>query len=127
MPSFFDEIVEAADVPPGLAAGLRRRLRSGRRQGEARPSRISLDWVLESCHGTGDWHLGRARYEELVNLRAFDGLDSDGILAIGWEQLERSTRLVPAPPARSIRARRGARCRRTGQVEPPADVRGGAG
>ncbi len=87
IPSFFDEIVEAADSL-GLEAGLRRRLRAA---GDKAASAVAdhLDWVASTLHhGTDDWHLGRARYEELVNLRAFDGLDSDGILAIGWEQLE---------------------------------------
>ena len=37
--------------------------------------------------GTDDWALGRERYDELVGLRAFDGLDADDILAVGEEQL----------------------------------------
>ena len=38
-------------------------------------------------HGTDDWALGRERYDELVSLRAFDGLDADAILQIGQDQL----------------------------------------
>src|SRR4029450_7761131 len=38
--------------------------------------------------GTDEWSLGRERYDELVSLRAFDGLDADAILEIGEGQLE---------------------------------------
>ena len=37
-----------------------------------------------------EWQLGRERYDELLRLRAFDGLDADAILEIGWQQLERN-------------------------------------
>ncbi len=37
--------------------------------------------------GRTSWALGRERYDELVGLRAFDGLDADAILEIGHEQL----------------------------------------
>jgi uncharacterized protein (DUF885 family) len=36
------------------------------------------------------WALGSAEYDELVGLRAFDGLDASHILEIGWEQLKRN-------------------------------------
>ena len=55
---------------------------------------------LEStlADGTDDWALGRERYDELVGLRAFDGLDADAILAIGEEQLalNRAARVAAA-------------------------------
>src|ERR1700690_1651942 len=34
-----------------------------------------------------EWPLGREPYDELVARRAFDGLDADQILEIGYEQL----------------------------------------
>ncbi len=37
--------------------------------------------------GTDDWMLGREAYDELIRLRAFDGLDADAILEIGLQQL----------------------------------------
>ncbi|MEO8469436.1 MAG: DUF885 domain-containing protein [Chloroflexota bacterium] len=87
LPSFFDEIVEAAeelDLPTPLQA----RVRAGtQRAGAAVVDH--LEWVARSLHhGSDEWQMGRERYDELVGLRAFDGLESDAILAIGWEQLE---------------------------------------
>ena len=86
LPAFFEEIVEAAealDVPKTLQASLR--------SGVERASRAvadHLDWVVGTLHhGTDAWQLGRERYDDLIELRAFDGLDADAILAIGWEQL----------------------------------------
>ncbi len=84
--SFFAEIREAAAVLD-LDAGLRRRL--------DRAARTALDgideharWVERSlAAATDDWALGRERYDRLVELRAFDGLDADAILEIGWDQL----------------------------------------
>jgi uncharacterized protein (DUF885 family) len=45
--------------------------------------------------------LGRERYDELVGLRAFDGLDADAILAIGEEQLA-SNKAARVAAAREI-------------------------
>ncbi len=44
------------------------------------------------------WPLGRERYDQLVALRAFDGLDTDRILEIGWEQLgqQKAARIAAA-------------------------------
>ena len=55
-----------------------------------------LDATLE--HGADDWALGSERLDELVHLRALDGLDTDAILAIGREQLEahRAARVAAA-------------------------------
>jgi uncharacterized protein (DUF885 family) len=45
-------------------------------------------WVEGTlANGTDEWALGRDQYDELVALRAFDGLDADAILDIGWQQL----------------------------------------
>ena len=47
-----------------------------------------IDRTLE--HATDDWPLGGERYDELLRRRAFDDLDTDAILEIGWEQLRRN-------------------------------------
>ncbi len=45
-------------------------------------------WLAGRLDGSdGVVALGRERYDELVGLRAFDGLTSDDILEIGWQQL----------------------------------------
>jgi uncharacterized protein (DUF885 family) len=84
LPSFLDEIVAAgADLPDTE----RRRLSAA--ADTARRALVGYSAWLEGtlANGTDEWALGRERYDELVGLRAFDGLDSDGILAIGEEQL----------------------------------------
>jgi uncharacterized protein (DUF885 family) len=85
LPAFIDEIETAATNVLGSAP--RRRLhRTGARAREA--IRDHAAWVESTIPGgTDDWALGRDRLDELVRLRAFDGLDADAILAIGHEQL----------------------------------------
>jgi uncharacterized protein (DUF885 family) len=87
LPGFLDEIVAAAD---GLPAGAHRRLvqAADRARAAIAEQAAWIDTTLAS--GTDDWPLGRERYDEIVRLRAFAGLDSDAILAMGWEQLERN-------------------------------------
>jgi uncharacterized protein (DUF885 family) len=85
IPALFDEIVAAGE---GVLEGPElRRLRAaadGARTAVA-DYRTWLEGTL--ANGTDDWALGRERYDELVGLRAFDGLDADGILEVGQEQL----------------------------------------
>ena len=85
LPSFLDEIVAAGGELPD---GERRRLE--RAADGARAAIAEYGTWLEGSlpGGTDDWVVGRERYDTLVGLRAFDGLDSDAILAIGWQQLE---------------------------------------
>ena len=46
-------------------------------------------WLTSRLDGAGErMALGREELDRLVELRALDGLTTDGILAIGWEQLE---------------------------------------
>lgn len=46
------------------------------------------DWLRSTLPtGTDAWALGRERYDVLIGLRAFDGLDADAILEIGYRQL----------------------------------------
>ena len=56
-----------------------------------------------SPEGTDDWAIGREKHDEMVGLRAFDGLDADAILALGWERLEQE-RAARAAAAREIDA-----------------------
>ncbi len=86
LPPFLDEIVAAADAA-GLGDAERRRLSAA-----AERAKVALadygTWVESTlAGGTDDWALGRDRYDELVARRAFDGLDADAILEIGWQQL----------------------------------------
>jgi uncharacterized protein (DUF885 family) len=86
LPSLFDEVVAAgrsAAVPATEQARLER---------AANVARAAVadytTWLEETIPGgVDDWPLGRERYDALVGLRAFDGLDADAILAIGQEQL----------------------------------------
>ena len=91
VPSFLDDIVAAADhattkVPDGDRRRLERAVERAKTAIEEQ-----TEWLREITPGaTGEWPLGRDRYAELLELRAFDGLDADAILVIGWEQLERN-------------------------------------
>ena len=85
MPSLFDEVVAAA---PGVLAPaeLRRLEQASARAKQAIES--YGDWVESTLAGAvDDWPLGREEYDELIGLRAFDGLDADAILEIGERQL----------------------------------------
>ncbi|HEX2756628.1 MAG TPA: DUF885 domain-containing protein, partial [Candidatus Limnocylindrales bacterium] len=85
MPSFFDEIVGAG---AGLPEPEQRRLAAAATAARAAIGEYGA-WLKESLAvGTNDWALGREPYDELVDLRAFDGLDADAILEIGEDQLE---------------------------------------
>ena len=48
--------------------------------------------------GTDDWPIGRERHDALVAHRAFDGLDADAILELGWQKLaeEKAARIAAA-------------------------------
>ncbi len=98
LPSFLDEIVAAgADLP----VADRQRLRNASTASKAALDSYT-DWLKASLDaGTDDWALGQERYDQLVALRAFDGLDADAILAIGEEQLQ-SNRTARVAAAREI-------------------------
>jgi len=84
LPGFIDEIEAAADV---LDERGRQRLS---RSADLARSAIAehAGWVESTlAGGTDAWALGRERFDELVRLRALDGLDADAILAIGLDQL----------------------------------------
>jgi uncharacterized protein (DUF885 family) len=98
LPSFLDEIVSAGgDLPQP-------ELRRLARASDAAKAALGayVDWLKESlAGGTDEWALGRDRYDKLVALRAFDGLDADAILAIGEEQLA-TNRAARVKAAREI-------------------------
>ncbi|HEY3162749.1 MAG TPA: DUF885 domain-containing protein [Candidatus Limnocylindrales bacterium] len=85
LPSFFDEIIAAGSH---LAGAEKRRLATAADTARAAIAEYGA-WLRDSLtSGTDDWPLGREGYDELVALRAFDGLDADAILEIGEDQLE---------------------------------------
>jgi len=95
MPGFFDEIVAAGSILPEPEW---RRLSSAAEQ-----AKVALAGYEDFVRGTletavDSWPLGRERYDELVALRAFDGVDTDQILEIGWQQLatQRAARTAAA-------------------------------
>jgi uncharacterized protein (DUF885 family) len=85
LPSFFAEIVAAgAELP----AADRRRLERAAQTAGAAIAEYASTLTASLAGGSDDWALGHEQYDELVELRAFDGLDADAILEIGEDQLE---------------------------------------
>jgi uncharacterized protein (DUF885 family) len=96
LPRFLEEIEAAADG--ALASAERRRLA---RAVEA--ANVAIDLYGQWLHGTladgtDQWAVGRERHDALVGLRAFDGLDADAILELGWQKLaeEKAARVAAA-------------------------------
>ncbi|HXG25834.1 MAG TPA: DUF885 domain-containing protein [Candidatus Binatia bacterium] len=91
LPRLLDDIVAAADAPGTSLPSVDRR-----RLGDAVDrTKVAIEDQVEWLRGilpgaTTDWPVGRERYDQLVALRAFDGLDADRILEIGWEQLAKN-------------------------------------
>jgi uncharacterized protein (DUF885 family) len=85
LPSFFDVIVDAGRG--ALDGSSQTRLERAAEAAEV-AVQAHAEWVRGTLEtADDDWALGRERYEELIGLRAFDGLDGDAILATGNEQL----------------------------------------
>ena len=85
LPGLFDEVV-AAGIGVQQDAE-QRRLEVAAANAKAAVGEYA-EWIRSSLPaGTDEWGLGRERYDELVALRAFDGLGVDTILEIGWQQL----------------------------------------
>jgi uncharacterized protein (DUF885 family) len=96
MPVLFDEIVSAGR--DALSPTDQRRLE---RASETAKIAIELygSWLEDTLpRGTDEWAIGRERHDTMVALRAFDGLDADAILELGWERLheERAARVAAA-------------------------------
>jgi len=102
IPRFLDEIAAAADVGGAhVSASQQRRLGSAVARAKV-AIEDQAEWLEEILPGaTPDWPIGRERYDELLRLRAFDGLDADAILAVGWQQLE-ANHAARAAAAREI-------------------------
>jgi uncharacterized protein (DUF885 family) len=101
MPVLFDEVVGAARLELGDG-----HLQTRRIEKAIAATRTALDaytmWLKdETARGVDDFALGRADYDTLVGLRAFDGLSADDILAVGLEQLA-AERAARAKVAREI-------------------------
>ena len=88
LPGLIDEIVASADgVWAAGSPELTRLQRAAATAGVA--LRDYAAWVESQLDGAGERvALGRAGLDQLVGLRAFDGLTTDEILDIGWAQLE---------------------------------------
>lgn len=85
LPHFFSEI--AASGETALDAAGQRRLE---RAISAANVAVELygTWLEGTlADGTDTWAIGRERHDALVAHRAFDGLDADDILELGWQQL----------------------------------------
>jgi uncharacterized protein (DUF885 family) len=87
LPGFLDLILDTA------AGAYRDETRSLRLERAAEGAKAALEeyssWIREQLPRAGsDFALGREHLDELIGLRAFDGLTTDEILDIGWEQLE---------------------------------------
>ena len=96
LPSLFDEIVVAAET--AIPEAERRRLD---RAVDAAKVAVELytTWLEGTlADGTDDWPVGRERHDALVAHRAFDGLDADQILELGWQKLaeEKAARVAAA-------------------------------
>ncbi len=98
LPSFFDEIVAAgADLAP------MKQRRLGAAAERAKVAVADYEAYLRGTLSTAvdSWPLGRELYAEFIRRRAFDGLDPDQILEIGWDQLSQH-RAARAAIARQI-------------------------
>ena len=72
---------------------------TGRSPRPRSPSSCTARWLEGTlADGTDDWAIGRERHDALVAHRAFDGLDADAILELGWQQLaeEKAARIAAA-------------------------------
>ena len=96
MPAFFAEIAAAGDatLPPAERRRLERAIGAASVAVE-----LYATWLEDTlATATDDFAIGRERHDALVGLRAFDGLDADAILDLGWEQLaaEKAARIAAA-------------------------------
>jgi uncharacterized protein (DUF885 family) len=96
LPAFLDELLVASEGVVGPAEH-RRLLRASDN------AKIAIEmygrWLEESLiDGTDEWAIGRERHDALVAHRAFDGLDADAILELGWQKLteEKAARIAAA-------------------------------
>jgi uncharacterized protein (DUF885 family) len=87
LPSLFAEVSGAARSALGDGHAEVRRLDAAVSMANEELTAYS-DWLRQLiARSTDDFALGREHYDELVGLRAFDGLTTDDILEIGEQQL----------------------------------------
>ncbi len=90
-PRFLDDILAAADAHASDVPERERNRLAAAIDRAKLAIEDQAEWIREILPGaTPDWPIGRELYGQLLDLRAFEGLDADGILEIGWEQLERN-------------------------------------
>ncbi len=96
LPLFLAEIAAAADGV--LAAPERRRLDRAIAAAEVAVELYGTWLEGTLADGTDAWAIGRERHDALVAHRAFDGLDADAILELGWQRLaeEKVARIAAA-------------------------------
>ena len=85
LPVFLDELVAAG-------AGVLEQADQRRLERAAQTAKIAIDlyasWLEGTLDGgTNEWAIGRERHDAMVALRAFDGLNADAILELGWKRL----------------------------------------
>jgi uncharacterized protein (DUF885 family) len=96
LPRFFDEVARAADgtLPPAERRRLDRAIAAANVAVEMYGS-----WIEDTLvDGSDVWPVGRERHDAIVAHRAFDGLDADAILELGWQKLaeEKAARVAAA-------------------------------
>jgi uncharacterized protein (DUF885 family) len=99
LPAFFDEVVAAGT---GILGSTEQR----RLERAAETAKIAVDlyasWLEGTlAGGTDAFAIGRERHNAMIELRAFDGLDADAILELGWDRL-RQEQAARAAAAREI-------------------------
>ena len=87
MPSLFDEVVASAKVEFGDDSRQVARLSKASADASAALEEYKTWLKGQLARATEDYPLGREKYDELVALRAFDGLTTDDILEVGEQQL----------------------------------------
>ena len=93
LPALFAEVATAARAGLGAEHPETARVERAATEANAALERYS-EWVREQLdHADDDFALGSDAYDELISLRAFDGLSTDNILEIGREQLALHARL----------------------------------
>jgi len=87
MPSLFAEVAAAAATHFGDSSPQVARIRRASEEASSALADYGTWLRGQLAHATDDFALGTADYDELIKLRAFDGLSTDDILEIGEQQL----------------------------------------
>jgi uncharacterized protein (DUF885 family) len=90
MPSLFAQVVVSGRSTWAEGSAELRRLEEAATRASAAVEEHAVWLRGQDERATEDWALGSDLLDELVSLRAFDGLTTDEILAIGWDQLAKN-------------------------------------